>query len=252
MSLPLPEQANRNIVYPESDGLPMADNSIQFRWIVVLFGNLTALFADVVNVLVGGNLFWYPREGDEQEKNAPDVFVVFGRPKGDRGSYKQWEEDGIAMTVVFEVLSPSNSAKEMAKKLAFYDEYGVEEYYVFDPDENDLLVYLRGRGALRLRRNVRDFVSPRLGIRFDLSGEEMVVSYPDGRRFLTFEELDAERKRERQQRLQAEHDAEQARNDAEQARNDLARLCELSRKARGQQATPEEIKELERLEEENG
>jgi Uma2 family endonuclease len=245
MSMPLPGQAPRNIVYPESDGLPMADNSIQFRWIFVLYGNLAALFADAANVLVGGNQFWYPREGDEHEKNAPDVYVVFGRPKGDRGSYKQWEEDGIAMTVVFEVLSPSNSAREMAKKLAFYDEYGVEEYYVFDPDENELLVYLRGKGALRLSRNVRDFTSPRLGIRFDLTEEEMVVSYPDGRRFLTFEQLDAERKRERQQRL----DAERA---AEQARNDLARLRELSRKARRQQATPEELQELERLEEGKG
>ncbi|NEX15989.1 MAG: hypothetical protein C1943_04960 [Halochromatium sp.] len=27
---------------------------------------------------------------------APDLFVVFGRPKGRRGSYRQWEEDGIA------------------------------------------------------------------------------------------------------------------------------------------------------------
>jgi len=30
-------------------------------------------------------------------------------------------------------------------------------------------------------------------IRFDLTGPEMVVYLPDGRRFLTFEELQAER-----------------------------------------------------------
>jgi Uma2 family endonuclease len=59
--------------------------------------------------------------------------VAIGRPKGHRGCYKQWEEGGIAPQVVFEVLSPSNSVKEMNDKRAFYDTYGVEEYYVYDP-----------------------------------------------------------------------------------------------------------------------
>jgi Uma2 family endonuclease len=49
--------------------------------------------------------------------------VVFGRPKGYRGSYKQWEEDGLAPQVVFEVRSPANGFKEMLDKLAFYEQY---------------------------------------------------------------------------------------------------------------------------------
>ena len=36
--------------------------------------------------------------------------VVFGRPKGRRGSYRQWEEDNIPPQVVFEILSPGNNA----------------------------------------------------------------------------------------------------------------------------------------------
>ena len=38
------------------------------------------------------------------------AMVVFGRPKGYRGSYRQWEEGGIAPQVVFEILSPGNRA----------------------------------------------------------------------------------------------------------------------------------------------
>ncbi len=64
--------------------------------------------------------------------------VVFGRPKGDRGSYRQWEEDNIAPQVVFEVLSPNNTLTEMAAKLEFYDMYSVEEYYLYDPDTGDM------------------------------------------------------------------------------------------------------------------
>lgn len=132
------------IVYPESDGKPMADNTKQFRWIVTLEGGFEALFRDREDVFVAGDLCWYPVEGRPDIRMAPDVMIVFGRPKGDRGSYKQWEEEGIAPQVVFEVLSPGNSLLEMAKKLEFYDRYGVEEYYLYDPDSGDFTGWIRG------------------------------------------------------------------------------------------------------------
>jgi Uma2 family endonuclease len=229
------------LVYPESDGQPMAENTRQLRWIVVLFGNLAALFRDRPDVFVGGNQFWYPVEGEPEVRAAPDVYVVFGRPKGDRGSYRQWEEGGVPLTAVFEVLSPGNSVTEMMDKHAFYEEHGVEEYYVYDPDANRLHAFLR-RGEVLVRvRKLAGFVSPRLGIRFDLSGEEMAVYGPDGRRFLTFEEMQAERERERQR-------AEQAERRADEIGRRGARLAELGRKARLGQATAEELQELERLE----
>ena len=92
-------------VYPESDGKPMADNTKQARWLTVLHGNVEALLRDV-EAFVALNLMWYAREGFPEESAAPDVFVAFGRPKDERRSYKQWEEDGVPPQVVFEVLSP--------------------------------------------------------------------------------------------------------------------------------------------------
>src|SRR3954453_11338217 len=92
-------------VYPESDGKPLAENTKQLRWIVVLYGNLAALFRTVADVFVAGDLLWYPVEGCPEISIAPDVLVVFGRPKGDRGSYQQWEEGGVPLTVVFEIVS---------------------------------------------------------------------------------------------------------------------------------------------------
>jgi hypothetical protein len=143
----------------------------------------------------------------------------------------------------------------MADKLAFYDEHGVQEYYIYDPDNDHLMVYLRGAAALRRQWKVEGFVSPRLGIRFDTSGTELAVFAPDGRRFLTFEELEAERLKEREQRLaaeqranQAEQRAGQAEQRADQAEQRVTRLVELGRKARRQQASPEELAELEHLE----
>jgi Uma2 family endonuclease len=71
---------------------------------------------------------------------------VFGRPKGDRGSYQQWQEDNIPPQVVFEVLSPGNRLTEMLKKFKFYERYGVEEYYMYEPDHQDLAGSLRSGG----------------------------------------------------------------------------------------------------------
>jgi Uma2 family endonuclease len=214
------------IIYPESDGLPMADNTRQFNWIIVIATNLRSLFHDTADVFVAGNQFWYPVEGRPEIRLAPDVYVVFGRPKGHRPSYKQWEEGGVPMTVVFEIMSPGNDPLEMADKLAFYEDYGVEEYYIYDPDTNRLHGYVRRGGVLRRQRPMDGFVSPRLGIRFDLSGPELVVRYPYGRPFQTFEELAVQR------------------DNAEQR---AARLAELSLKLLRQQATPEEVEELQRL-----
>src|SRR5260370_41042771 len=88
------------IEYPDSDGEAMSDNTKQARWITVLHGNLAALLREVL-AFVAMNLLWYAREGFPEERAAPDVFVAFGRPKGDRGSYKQWEEGDVAPQVVF-------------------------------------------------------------------------------------------------------------------------------------------------------
>jgi Uma2 family endonuclease len=214
------------IHYPESDGLPMSDNTRQFNWIIVLATNLRALFVEQVDVFVSGNQFWYPVEGEPKIHNSPDVYVVFGRPKGHRPSYKQWEDGGIPLTVVFEILSPRTDPLEMADKLAFYDDYRVEEYYVYDPDSNRLHGYLHQGDVLKRQRPMNGYVSPRLGIRFDLSGPELVVRDPDGRPFLTCEELAAER---------------------DQAEQRAARTAELAMKVMRQAATPEEVRELQRL-----
>ncbi len=104
----LQPDASAKIDYPDSDGQPMADNTKQFRWIVVIKENLELLFADNPHVFVAGDLLWYPVEGNNTIRQAPDAMVVVGRPKGDRGSYRQWEEEGIAPQVVFEILSPGN------------------------------------------------------------------------------------------------------------------------------------------------
>ncbi|OBU77864.1 Uma2 family endonuclease [Cylindrospermopsis raciborskii] len=115
--------------------------------------------------------------------------VVFGRPKGHRGSYRQWEENNIPPQVVFEILSPGNNNTEMDRKKLFYLEHGVEEYYVYDPDKISLEVSIRENNSFKEIENFTTWTSPRLKIRFDMSQDELVIYYPDGSKFLSPVEL---------------------------------------------------------------
>ncbi len=192
------QKPSSKIVYPDTDGKPMAENTLQFRWIVTIKEGVERVFHDRPDVFVAGDLLWYPVEGKPEICTAPDTLVAFGRPKGDRGSYKQWEEEGIAPQVVFEVLSPNNRFGEMYRKAQFYEEFGVEEYYLYDPDRAVLEGWLRGEHGFGEIPEMNGWISPRLGIRFDTSGAELTILDPDGRPFQTFQELAQERDSEHQ------------------------------------------------------
>jgi Uma2 family endonuclease len=214
------EAPTKPVIYPDSDGKPMAENTQQFEWIVTLVGGLQTLFADNPNVFVAGDLLWYPVEGDNKTRIAPDALVAFGRPQGHRGSYKQWEEGGVAPQVVFEVLSPGNTRKEMADKLAFYERYGVEEYYLYDPDSGCLQGWLRQEGRLVEIARMHGWISPRLGVHFELEGVDLCLTGPDGRRFVSYVEV-AKRAESAEQR--ATREAQRA----DAAESELARLRAL-------------------------
>ncbi len=121
----LPTQQPEKVLYPDSDGQPMSDNTLQFGWIVKLKEGCEALFKDNPNVFVAGDLLWYPIEGDNKTRRAPDVMVVFGRPKGYRGSYQQWLEDNIAPQVVFEILSSNNYHKNSSFEQLLRNSYHI-------------------------------------------------------------------------------------------------------------------------------
>jgi hypothetical protein len=70
----------------------VTDNTAHFWLSYFLAANLSLLFESRPDVFVAGNLLWYAVAGNPRRRVSPDVLVVFGRPKGHRGSYRQWEE----------------------------------------------------------------------------------------------------------------------------------------------------------------
>lgn len=209
--------ASNQILYPDSDGQPMADNTKQFRWIVTIQQNLDWLYANDPQVFVAGDLLWYPVEGRNNLCTAPDVMVVFGRPKGDRGSYQQWREAEIAPQVVFEILSPGNTQTEMEKKLLFYERYGVEEYYIYNPDTYELRGWLRTADGLDAIDAMQDWLSPRLDIKFHPSDADLEIARPDGTKFFSYAEIAQQLEQTTQQLEQERQQAEAAEAARQQA-----------------------------------
>jgi Uma2 family endonuclease len=224
------------IVYPESDGQPMASNTTHFIWIVTIKENLDWFFSQNQNsdlkIFVAGDLLWYPVQGRNDLSTAPDVMVAIGRPRGHRGSYKQWLEDNTPPQVVFEILSPTNTREEMDKKLLFYDRYGVEEYYIYNYEANHLGVWLRERdGGLSPIFIDRKWQSPRLGMQFEITDETLKMFHADGTAFLSYAEIQDLLVKERERADSATYlaEAEKQRAEAEKQRADrlAAKLREL-------------------------
>jgi hypothetical protein len=115
---------------------------------------------------------------------------------------------------------PGNRIEEMVRKFHFYEKYGVEEYYIYDPDRKELSGWKRAGNLLEEIEAMDGWVSPRLGIRFQLGAEGLELYSARGVRFRSYVEIVADRdlQHERAEQLIKERDAERARADRLAAR----------------------------------
>lgn len=120
-------------LYPESDGKPMAETDIHRRLLTTLVFTLETHFQNEPDVYASGNLLVYYVEGNPAKCFAPDVFVVRGVPKGERRIYKLWEE-GVAPQIIIELTSRKTWKEDLQTKWRLYEELGVQEYFIFDPE----------------------------------------------------------------------------------------------------------------------
>jgi hypothetical protein len=127
--------------------------------------------------------------------------------------------------VAFEILSPGNRLTQIVRKRTFYEQHGVEEYYVYDPDTFEFLVFVRTEeGRLEPVERSDGFVSPLLGVRFVATGEDPWTLFrPDGEAFLSYVALMESRN---DARNQAARESERAEAERERAERLAARLRE--------------------------
>ena len=121
------------LVYPESDGEPMAESGKHVRTLLDMIEIISWLFRNVPDVHVCGNMFLYYEEGNPRKVISPDVFMVRGVSKKDLRTYKTWEQQPY-LDFVLELASPSTYTKDFNEKKMIYEKIlRVKEYYIYDP-----------------------------------------------------------------------------------------------------------------------
>ena len=111
----------------------MAETDFHAKLLINLRTALEVFFAEREDVYITGNIMFYYVEGEPKEVISPDVMVCFGIPKGDRTSYKTWEENDVVPSVVIEISSRGMWLKDRVEKRALYAMLGVKEYFIFNP-----------------------------------------------------------------------------------------------------------------------
>ena len=121
------------LVYPESDGEPMAESPKHQQVMIDCMDILRSHFRGFVDVYIAGNMLLYYEEGNPRKSISPDVFMVRGLSKKELRTYKTWEQPST-LDFVLEVASPSTYAKDFNEKKAIYEQIlRVKEYCIYDP-----------------------------------------------------------------------------------------------------------------------
>ena len=122
-----------SIVYPSSDGEPMAESDWQYIPLTETVSTLRVWFQDRLDVYIAGDMLVYYRMNDNLTRVAPDVYAVFGASGNHpRDSWIVWRE-GKAPDFVLEIASPRTWRRDVTEKRSIYADMGVAEYWRFDP-----------------------------------------------------------------------------------------------------------------------
>ena len=102
----------------------------------------------------GGNCKVFPApfavflNKDDQNYVEPDISVICDRDKVDARGCKG------APDLIVEILSPSTRRHDRLVKLDLYQRAGVREYWIVDPENRSVLVFLPdGNGSYRIRED---------------------------------------------------------------------------------------------------
>ncbi len=213
--LPIPKQTD--IIYPSSDGEPLAETSVHVDAILTAVVALRQYLADQQAVVLADQFLYYA-QGFPRLRVAPDVMVILGVNPGPRDNFKTWEE-GQVPVVIFEMTSESTRSQDQGFKKDLYESLGVREYWQFDPKGEWISEQLRGyRLQNEVYAPITDGCCGPLNLRLQIEG--MVIGFyrqDTGEKLLAPDELVQALRQAEDRAEQAESRAQQAESRAEQA-----------------------------------
>ncbi len=236
---PLPHIDDADL-YPDSDGQPMGETDWHIWALILLREGLEDFFAAEANVCIASDMFLYYVEGDPSACLAPDTMVIRGVPKHFRRTFKTWVEKAVPNAVI-EIVSEKTIREDRGIKLTRYEQMGVGEYFLFDPEAEHLRPPLQGfrlRGKkYRALKPAADgsLTSKELGLRLIREGHMLrLIDERTNLPVLTRQEAKEQAERSAAQRVeQAEQERDQAKQHAAELEAELARLRAAQAKRKG-------------------
>ncbi len=217
------------IVYPDTDGEPMAASDLHRDILVWILQALRHHFNN--DVYVSGDILMYDKQGNPRSSISPDVLVTFGIGHHRRRTYKVWEE-GKPPEFVMELSSENTYENDLTGKMTRYAEIGIQDYFLYDAEGLYLPSQLMG---FRLVDSVYTAIAPdgygkmysdALGLFFGFRGDRLGIYDPESRKWLqtAAEAAAARAEQETLARRQADARAEAAESEAAALRAELERL----------------------------
>ena len=131
-----------DIIYPETDGMPLPDGEYQAPLYIRIVGILRTFFRNIKGARVNGDTFIYYVQGEPRRFFSPDCYVVLGLT-GEaiesierNNTYLLWEV-GKPPDFILEIGSPSTGGEDTGRKRDLYAEIGVTEYWRYDGTGGD-------------------------------------------------------------------------------------------------------------------
>jgi Uma2 family endonuclease len=223
------------IEYPSSDGEPMAETGIHVLAIYHLLDVLKAYFESDQDVYLAADMFWYWRKGVPADRVAPDVMIIPGASQTpERRSFQSWKENDAIPHTVFEFASEGTWREDLDDKFSLYQQLGVQEYFLFDPEDLYLTPAIQGYrlvdGVYRRMRFRNSVLVSDLGFGVRANGTKLrLTNLSTGRELLTGrEQAEANARRAEANARRAEANARRAEANARRAEAEKQRANDLA------------------------
>ena len=190
-------EREEEIFYPEQRTDDIGETSIHAKLVNSLMAMLLHFFEWRGDIFLSSNMNLYYEEGNPKKWYAPDLLIAFNVSNRERSSYQVWKEK-VFPQVIFEVASASTWKEDVGEKYEIYERFGVEEYYILDPELARLpapLMAFRRQGERLLAAAVNDdrIFSPRLNLEIVRTANNFRLFNPQTNEFLrTLEEAESE------------------------------------------------------------
>jgi Uma2 family endonuclease len=194
--------------YPDSDGRPMGETDFHYAALRLLRDALED-FSASLGWYIATNILMYYQFGNPKGRRDPDILIAKGVGMHKRRSFRFWEEKKKPCTL-FEISSKKTWREDTGEKRTLYEQLGIPEYFLFDPEGKYLKPALQG---FRLRKGIyvplkpaadESLRSKQLGLRLVPEGEMLrLVDARTGKPVPTRQER-AEREKQRADQLAQE------------------------------------------------